>query len=139
MGEIAKIDDMQMEYETESVFHGRVAESYIGRYCECYLQTVVHDCTAKIDVIIPDLLIHNYPVGDKRRKDGNGISQASALAIFEVKGIYVGKNPQARYPAGKERRTDKCARQVNSEYAAKAQHCDQQFAQEGQGDSGPFE
>eukprot|EP00957_Ditylum_brightwellii_P110308 8413205-Ditylum_brightwellii.AAC.1 len=88
-----------------------MADPYIGRYCAFYLRTAAHDCTAKRDVIIPDLLIHNYPVGDERRRDGNGISQASAPAIFEVKGIHVSKNSQARYPAGEERETDKYARQ----------------------------
>ena len=56
-----------------------------------------------------------------------------------MKGIHVGKNPQAQYPAGKERGTDKRARRVHSEYTAKAQHCDQQFAQEAHRDSRPFE
>eukprot|EP00957_Ditylum_brightwellii_P047039 3571770-Ditylum_brightwellii.AAC.1 len=74
-----------MQYEAENVFHGRVAEPYIWRYCAFYLQTAAHDCTAKRYTIIPDLLIHNYPVGDERRKDGNVISQASDPAIFEVK------------------------------------------------------
>eukprot|EP00957_Ditylum_brightwellii_P020108 1516997-Ditylum_brightwellii.AAC.1 len=50
-----------------------------------WIGSEAQDCAAKRDSIIPDLLIHNYPVGDERRKDGNGISQASAPAIFEVK------------------------------------------------------
>eukprot|EP00957_Ditylum_brightwellii_P207715 15354226-Ditylum_brightwellii.AAC.1 len=82
MGEIAKTAGMQTEYDTENVFHVRVAESYIGCYCAFYLQTAAYDCTAKRDTIIPDLPIYNCPVGNERRWDGNGISQASAPAIF---------------------------------------------------------
>eukprot|EP00957_Ditylum_brightwellii_P020655 1557150-Ditylum_brightwellii.AAC.1 len=85
---------MQVQPEAENLFHGRVQEPYIGRYCKHYLNRTAHDCTAHKDAIIPDLLIHNYPVGDERHRDGNDTSQASATAIFEVKGIHVGKNPQ---------------------------------------------
>eukprot|EP00957_Ditylum_brightwellii_P195090 14864693-Ditylum_brightwellii.AAC.1 len=94
------------------MFHGRVQEPYIGRYCEHYLNRTAHDRTTHKDDIIPDLLIHNYPVGDERLMDGNGTSQASAPAIFEVKCIHVGKNPQVRYPVGSTRGTDKCGSQA---------------------------
>eukprot|EP00957_Ditylum_brightwellii_P189866 14454326-Ditylum_brightwellii.AAC.1 len=63
---------------------------------------------------MPDILIHNYSVGSERRRDGNGISQASSPAIFEVKGIYV----------------DKQAKQVREEYATKACKCNAKFAQD---------
>ena len=136
---IARAAGMQVQPETENLFHGRVQEPYIGRYCEHYLNRTAHDRTAHKDAIIPDLLIHNYPVGDERHRDGNGTSQASAPAIFEVKGIHVGKNPQVRYPAGSTRGTDKCGSQARQEYTAKAKKCDAQFAQEAEGPTGPFE
>eukprot|EP00957_Ditylum_brightwellii_P207544 15353447-Ditylum_brightwellii.AAC.1 len=66
------------------MFHGKVQEPYIGRYCEHYLNRTAHDHTTHKGAIIPELFIHNYPVGDKRHRDGNGTSQASAFAIFEV-------------------------------------------------------
>eukprot|EP00957_Ditylum_brightwellii_P068038 5165648-Ditylum_brightwellii.AAC.1 len=139
MGDIAKTAGMQTQYKAEHVFHGRVAEPYIGCYCHFYLQTAACDCTTKRDTIIRDLLIHNYLVGDECRRDGNRISQASDPAIFEVKGAHIGKNPQARYPADMERGTDKCDRLVNIEYTAKAQHCYQQFVQDAHKNNDNFE
>eukprot|EP00957_Ditylum_brightwellii_P111920 8535326-Ditylum_brightwellii.AAC.1 len=91
---ITRAVGMQVQPDAENMFHGRVQEPYIGRYYEHYLNKTAHDCTAHKDAIIPNLLICNYQVGDERHKDGNGTSQASAPAIFEVKSIHVGKIPQ---------------------------------------------
>jgi len=49
------------------------------------------------------------------------------------------QEPPSKLSSRQGKGTDKRARQVNSEYTAKAQHCDEQFVQEAQGDSGPFE
>jgi hypothetical protein len=138
-GDIAKASGMQLQSEAENLFHGRVREPFIGRYCQHYLSCAPHDRSANTDAIIPDILIHNYPVGSERRRDGNGISQASAPAIFEVKGIHVGKNQQVRYPAGQCRGTDKRAKQVREEYATKARKCDAKFAQDTPEEPSPFE
>eukprot|EP00957_Ditylum_brightwellii_P014367 1081370-Ditylum_brightwellii.AAC.1 len=116
----ARAAGMQVQPEAEKLFHGRVQEPCIGRYCEHYLNRTAHDCTAHKDTIIPDLLNHNYQVGDERHKDGNGTSQASTPAIFEVKGIHVGKNQQVRYPARSIRGTDMCGSQAQQEYTTKA-------------------
>eukprot|EP00957_Ditylum_brightwellii_P161559 12300917-Ditylum_brightwellii.AAC.1 len=83
--DIARAAEMQVQPEAENMFHGRVQEPYIGKYCEHYLNRTAHVCTAHKGTIIPDLLIQNYPVGDERCMDGNNTSQVSAPAIFEVK------------------------------------------------------
>eukprot|EP00957_Ditylum_brightwellii_P070276 5338796-Ditylum_brightwellii.AAC.1 len=52
----------------------RVQEPFIGRYCEHYLCATSRDRVAHKDAIIPDLLIHSYPVGKERKLDDNSIS-----------------------------------------------------------------
>eukprot|EP00957_Ditylum_brightwellii_P077109 5860574-Ditylum_brightwellii.AAC.1 len=93
---------MHIQAEAENLFHGWVQEPFIGRYCKLYLCTTAHERVAHKDAIIPDLCIHNYPIGKERQPDGNDISQSTNSAIVEIKGIYVGKNQQAWYPAGNE-------------------------------------
>eukprot|EP00957_Ditylum_brightwellii_P078898 5998738-Ditylum_brightwellii.AAC.1 len=65
---------MQIQAEAENLFHGRVQEPFIGKYCEHYLHATTHDRVAHKDAIIPDLLIYNYPVEKERQLDGNGTS-----------------------------------------------------------------
>eukprot|EP00957_Ditylum_brightwellii_P141414 10774535-Ditylum_brightwellii.AAC.1 len=60
-----------------------IRELLISRYCQHYLNCTPHDRSANVDAIIPDILIHNCPAESERRRDGNGISQASAPTIFE--------------------------------------------------------
>eukprot|EP00957_Ditylum_brightwellii_P187673 14290800-Ditylum_brightwellii.AAC.1 len=139
VGDILKISGMHIQAKAENLFHGRLQEPFIGRYCENSIHTTAHDRVAYKDSIIPDLLIHNYPVRKERRLDGNGISQSTAQVIVEIKGIYVGKNQQTQYPAGNEHGTDKLACQIKAEYIAKSKKCDDKLAQENINPTGPLQ
>eukprot|EP00957_Ditylum_brightwellii_P184239 14032868-Ditylum_brightwellii.AAC.1 len=110
-GDMAKVAGMQLQYEAENVFCGRLQEPYISRYCEHYLSATPHENSAHKDAVVPDILVHKYPVVKDRPRDENRLSQSSVPAIFEVKGVHVGKNPQARYPAGMDWGTDRRERQ----------------------------
>eukprot|EP00957_Ditylum_brightwellii_P001435 112251-Ditylum_brightwellii.AAC.1 len=93
-GDITMASGIQLQGEAENLIHGRIRKPFISRYCQYYLNCTPHDRSTNTDAIIPDIIIHNYPVGSKQRINGNGTSQASTPAIFELKGIHVGKNQQ---------------------------------------------
>eukprot|EP00957_Ditylum_brightwellii_P138802 10580463-Ditylum_brightwellii.AAC.1 len=78
VGDTLKTSGMQIQAEAENLFYGRVQEPFIGRYCKHYLHAIAHDRVAHKDAIIPDLLIHNYPVGKERWLDGSIIFQSTA-------------------------------------------------------------
>eukprot|EP00957_Ditylum_brightwellii_P059669 4529398-Ditylum_brightwellii.AAC.1 len=61
-GDMAKVPGMKLQYEAENVFHGSVQESYISRYCEHYFTATLHDNSVHKDAVVPDDLVHNYPL-----------------------------------------------------------------------------
>eukprot|EP00957_Ditylum_brightwellii_P044814 3399829-Ditylum_brightwellii.AAC.2 len=115
------------------------SQPLIEQYCQYYLSITAHDCDTNKDAIILDILVHNFPVGDEQQQHSNCISQATAPAIIEIKGIHVGKHQQVWYPAGMDRGTDQRAWQIQTKYATKAQACNSLFAQDAPDDQHPFE
>jgi hypothetical protein len=137
IGEMAKAAGLEPVLEALNIFHGKVSGDSLRAYYQAYSETArVHDlrhCNKK-DAIIPDVLIHNYPLS-LPELHSQGRSARSGAAIFEIKGIRICNQ---RYPA-MSRDSDKRADSVRTEYVKKAQTCDRRFAASTPSDVGPFQ
>ena len=123
LGDMANAAHLHSVWEAANIFHGRVPEPYITDYCNVFTEAAQGGRTRGRDAIIPDLLIHDYPL-DRTELGQDGVAARTGVAILEVKGVRL---TNTTYPV-RSRAADTRATKVRREYTQKARSLDHQFA-----------